>query len=104
MNQYTVTMDITRQINELLDLKKKYENEIAGFSNNKICPTCGTLLEDYENNEHIQKHISELNIEIENIVNQINELQSLYQQNNDICIIHQKGQKINSPFPHSSLY
>ena len=86
INQRAITVDINRQINELLDLKKKYENEIVGFSNNKVCPTCGTLLEDYENNEHIQKHISELNVEIENILNQINELQILYQQNNDICI------------------
>ena len=85
-NQYIIMTNINRQINELRDVKKKYENEIAGFSNNKICPTCGTLLEDYENNEHIQKHISELNVEIEKIVNQINDLQIQYQQNNDICI------------------
>ena len=39
----------------------KYQSEINKFSNNKVCPTCGTLLEDYSNNEHIQKHIKELN-------------------------------------------
>ena len=42
----------------------KYQSEINQFSNNKICPTCGTLLEDYSKNEHIQKHIKELNDKI----------------------------------------
>lgn len=39
----------------------KHQSEINKFSNNKVCPTCGTLLEDYSKNEHIQKHITELN-------------------------------------------
>lgn len=85
LNQQSITNDMSRQINELLDLKRKYENEIVGFSNNKMCPTCGTMLEDYENNEHIQKHILELKVEIENIDTRILELQTLYQKNNDIC-------------------
>lgn len=42
----------------------KYQSEINKFSNNKVCPTCGTLLEDYSKNEHIQNHLKELNTHI----------------------------------------
>ena len=58
---------VNKTINDLQIQRQKLEKEVAGFSNNKVCPTCGTLLEDYEHNEHIQTHIGELKIEIENI-------------------------------------
>lgn len=65
----------TIQLNEIFnnmkiidrDIKSKTQ-EIVGFSNNKICPTCGTLLEDYSSNEHIQQRIKQLE-------NDINKLQ-----------------------------
>ena len=76
--------EIDRSISELRNKKSKYENEILGFSNNKICPTCGTLLEDYTKNEHIQRHISELSVEIETISEKIELLISQYNSNNEI--------------------
>ena len=85
--------DINRHINELQTQKRKLEQEITGFSNNKVCPTCGTLLEDYEHNDHIQKHISELKIEIEGINVKINEL---YNEHNEIKnIVDKINDKLN---------
>ena len=84
--QYNKTLDINRQLIDLSSQKQKLEQEIKGFSNNKICPTCGTLLEDYEHNEHIQNHILELTKEIENITVQINSLHKEYDEQNDIAV------------------
>ena len=84
--QYNKTIDINRRLTDLSSQKQKLEQEIKGFSNNKVCPTCGTLLEDYEHNEHIQNHILELTKEIENITAQINSLRKEYDEQNDIAI------------------
>ena len=76
---------IKRTLNELISQKSTYEQEINNFSNNKICPTCGTILENYEKNEHIQKHVSELKDKVLNTNNKIEMLKKEYTEANDIC-------------------
>ncbi len=83
-NQYSKVNDISRKVNELITQKSAYEKEVNNFSNNKVCLTCGTVLEDYEKNEHIQKHISELKEKISNLEINIKQLQYEYSEANDI--------------------
>ena len=77
---------INKTISDLQIQRQKLEREIAGFSNNKVCPTCGTLLEDYEHNEHIQMHISELKIEIESIDELIADWNKKQVEINDVIV------------------
>lgn len=81
--QYSKVNDLNIKLNELANKKHEYEQEINNFSNNKVCPTCGTVLEDYEKNEHIQKHINELKNKILNIINNIELLQNEYSKENN---------------------
>lgn len=66
------SLSIDRQTT-MRDITQK-KREIDGFSNNKVCPTCGTLLEDYSKNEHIQAHIKELTAEIKTLEVSIEEI------------------------------
>lgn len=77
--------DISLSINSCNQHKQSYINEINGFANNKVCPTCGTLLEDYEHNEHIQMHIKELNDKISQIDSELMNLNEKYSSVNEIC-------------------
>ena len=58
-----VDKDISFENNEIFN----YKSEITKFKGNKICPTCGTILEDYSKNEHMQNHILELNTQIKKL-------------------------------------
>ena len=66
------SLSIDRQTT-MRDISQK-KREIDGFSNNKVCPTCGTLLEDYSKNEHIQAHIKELTAEIKMLETSVEEI------------------------------
>lgn len=59
----TLDIEVQNIINEI----NTFNIEINKFSNSKICPTCGTILEDYSKNEHIQKHIADLKSKIINL-------------------------------------
>lgn len=70
--------ELRSEINSINALISNKQSEISKFSNNKVCPTCGTLLEDYNNNEHIQIHLKELNEEINELYEKVSNL------NNDL--------------------
>lgn len=81
--------------NQILDKNNNLKNEKNKFSNNKVCPTCGTILEDYENNEHIQLHLKEIddNINInQNKIDEISKKLFAFQEKRDII----KSNKLNS--------
>jgi len=48
---------------------KSFKTDIQTYSNNKVCPTCNTILEDYENNEGIQKQKEILSKKIDRLTN-----------------------------------
>ena len=76
--------DILNKLSNYKSQKTKYELEIKGFSNNKVCPYCGTLLENYENNEYVRKRILELKEEILNIDLEIEKLNKKYDNLKDV--------------------
>lgn len=91
---------ITSQINNQNEIIVSKKNEINKFSNNKVCPTCGTLLEDYSKNEHIQNHINELQMEINNAQNLVASLTDKYNAENEICTrMYNKMLSINARIP-----
>lgn len=57
----------------------EYNNEIVRLKTNKVCPTCGTILEDNSKNEHIQNHISE----IKDSINKSQQFLSKYKEKKD---------------------
>ena len=66
------------------------KNEKNKFSNNKVCPTCGTVLEDYEHNEHIQTHLKEIDVSINENQEKLNTFIS------KISIFQEKRNTINN--------
>lgn len=82
--QYQHIVEITNDINHYKAKIRNNKSEIEKFSNNKTCPVCGTVLEDYEHNQHIQQHLVELQQEINNLSNSIKEKDEIYQKNNEM--------------------
>ena len=71
------TYELLQIKGDLSNLEKslsKKRSEKNDLSSNKICPTCGTILEDRENNEHIKNHLQEIDADILNIELKIEDL------------------------------
>lgn len=84
-NDYYNESNLLYQSMSNLKLQKdKTNNEIISFSNNKVCPTCGTILEDYNKNEHIQKHLKELKDYVINLNSQIDDINKQYLDSKDL--------------------
>lgn len=81
--QYQCIVEITNDINHYKAKIRNNKSEIEKFSNNKTCPVCGTILEDYEHNQHIQQHLVELQQEINDLFDNIKEKDEIYQKNNE---------------------
>lgn len=93
-NQKIKRNDVRSSLNNLLLQKTNKEEEINKFSNNKICPTCGTVLEDYTKNEHIQSHVEKIKNELVDINANIESLRIQY--NNECDIYNKLEQKLES--------
>lgn len=97
VDQKSEVNNIEHKINDYNFKKNEKEKEINKFSNNKKCPYCGTILEDYEHNEHVQSHIKELYDEIEQINKLINDNNNNLKSSNEILNrINEKMKRINN--------